>query len=143
MKNFQSFKTSPEFNTVRYNEGLQEELFVLPLLRAFFRDESIDLFEEGFNFDFYGAGKVIEFKSRKNSSRAYPDTAIGDKKIAAAQHVHGERGLNVYFVFKFTDGVFYWKYDPTITLRQYPINNITHYFIPRALLIPFDESGIV
>lgn len=133
MKNFQEFKTTKSFHTEQYERGLVEELMILPLLRTFFRDESIDLLEEGFTFDFYGKEKVIEFKSRTNSSRDYNDTAIGANKIRSADTLH-KKGLIVYFVFKFTDGVFYWKYDPTIALREYPINKINHYFIPRTLL---------
>lgn len=139
MKNFQDFKTDASFHTERYDQGLKEELLILPLLRTFFCDESIDLFQEGFTFDFYGKSKVIEFKARTNGSRDYYDTAIGANKIRSAAKLH-EKNLNVFFVFKFTDGVFYWKYDPMTTLRQFPINKIDHYFIPRTLLTSIDET---
>ena len=88
MKNFQDFKTDTSFHTERYEKGLKDELLVLPVLRTFFHDESIDMFEEGFTFDFYGTDKVIEFKARKNGSRDYYDTAIGANKIRAATRLH-------------------------------------------------------
>lgn len=140
MKNFQEFKAETSFHTERYTKGLKDELLVLPVLRTFFHDESMDLLEEGFTFDFYGKDKVIEFKTRTNGSRDYYDTAIGANKIRAATRLH-EKNLNVYFVFKFTDGIFYWKFDPRIALRQFPINKIDHYFIPRTFLLPIDETG--
>lgn len=139
MKTFQDFKTDASFHTERYQKGLQDEQLVLPLLRMCFQDESIELFEEGFVFDFYGKDKVIEFKARTNSSRDYYDTAIGANKIRSSKTLHG-KNLEVYFVFKFTDGVFFWKFDPTVALRQFPINKIDHYFIPRTLLTPIHET---
>lgn len=56
---------------------------------------------------------VVEVKKRNNTHDKYPTTMIGyNKYIKARQYI--TRGYNVYFVFDYTDGIYYYKYDNEI-----------------------------
>ena len=65
------------------------------------------------HFDFESADALVELKTRRVLSTAYPDYMINGCKLRAA----AASGKRAYFVYKFLDGTFYWEYDPTITLR--------------------------
>jgi hypothetical protein len=56
---------------------------------------------------------VIEVKKRYNTHNKYPTTMIGyNKYLKARQYI--TRGYSVYFVFEFTDGTYYYKYNNEI-----------------------------
>jgi hypothetical protein len=56
---------------------------------------------------------VVEVKKRNNNHDKYPTTMIGyNKYIKARQYI--TRGYNVYFVFDYMDGIYYYKYDNEI-----------------------------
>ena len=59
-------------------------------------------------FDFYNEEKNIffEVKSRRNNYNKYPTTIIGYNKMLEAINYK-----NVYFIFIFNDGDYYYKYD--------------------------------
>ena len=133
MKDFEAFKLHSCFNKKAYELGREEEVSILPVLHSWFKDNSIDFLPEGSTFDFQGENKYIEFKRRYCVSNYFSDTAIGHTKITKANVLHSQ-GHDVFFVFKFTDGVFSWKFDPNQPLRRGHINNILHYFIPRSCL---------
>jgi hypothetical protein len=57
-------------------------------------------------FDFSSNNSFVELKSRRGELNKYPDTMIGLNKIKKASRT----SLPVYFVFYFTDGLYYWKY---------------------------------
>ena len=77
------------------------------------------------HFDFESADALVELKTRRVLSTAYPDYMINGCKLRAAAawckaplDTEGiASGKKAYFVYKFLDGTFYWEYDPTITLR--------------------------
>jgi hypothetical protein len=58
-------------------------------------------------FDYIGDKCFIELKSRRNASTKYKDTMIGCNKLLFARNCAKE----VYFVFAFTDGLFYYKFS--------------------------------
>ena len=70
-------------------------------------------------------------KSRRVYRLTYKDTAIGVKKIETAL---ADKTRDYYFVFKFVNGLYYWKFDSSIQLRMGMLNNILHYFIPVNIL---------
>ena len=41
----------------------------------------------------------------------------------------GSNQFDYYYVFKYVNGLYYWKYDSKLFLRQGKINGIDHYFI--------------
>ena len=141
-KNFETFKQSPKFNKNQYALGVKEEEDQLNTLRQFFNDDTIIPLPDGSHFDFQGKNLLIELKSRRCKRTAFLDTAIGVPKISYAKQCQED----VYFVFKYTDGMYYWKYDKTIPLRLGAISTsgIPHWFIPITLLSPMivDETSL-
>ena len=92
-----SFKTS-------YAYGKKQEELILPKLRRFFKDDTIEQSENKFcKYDFYSktSQRKIEQKSRTNSYRAFPTTLIPENKL----------GADTTLVFRFTDGDYYIDYD--------------------------------
>ena len=61
-------------------------------------------------FDYISIDKKIfvELKSRNNTSYKYPSTMVGYNKIIRGKK-YMKMGYDVYFYFKFTDGLFYYK----------------------------------
>ena len=57
--------------------------------------------------DFYDDDNYYEIKSRRNKYNQYPTTMIGYNEILYAQ----KSIKDVYFIFSFTDGNYYYKYD--------------------------------
>ena len=133
IEQFNIFKKSPQFNKERYELGRVAELEVLDTLREYFGDGTIFPLPEGDQFDFTGKDKKIEFKSRSVNRLTYEDTAIGVQKINKSRSMEGIE--NHYYVFKYVNGLYYWKYDSTLFLRQGKINGINHFFIDVRKLI--------
>jgi hypothetical protein len=52
---------------------------------------------------------IVEVKERKNIINKYPTTMIGENKFIKAKD-YFDRGYKVLFVFKFTDGIYYYEY---------------------------------
>ena len=132
--NFHKFKKSVEFNSARYEYGVKEENKLLVPLQQFYNDDSIKPLPEGSKFDFMGEGIYIELKSRTCKKDTYESTCISVGKVEyAKQHCHESV---FYFVFNFTDGMYYWKYNQEQPLTYENIYNIPHYFIPISYLLP-------
>lgn len=94
--------------------GLGNELQTIDLLKQYFKDSELKKTEQQYcPYDFYSTSKRIELKTRKNSSTKYKTTMIGHNKIKPAHMYDGE----YYFVFKFTDGLFYIKYNKELFER--------------------------
>lgn len=64
-------------------------------------------------FDFADEPKTIfvELKTRRVSSRQYPTTLVGLNKVNYAKE---NPDRTYYFVFNFTDGIFYIQYNPEV-----------------------------
>ena len=133
LEQFNIFKKSPRFNKERYELGLIAEMEVLDTLREYFEDGTIFPLPEGDQFDFTGKDKKIEFKSRSVYRLTYEDTAIGIQKINKSRSMEGIE--DHFYVFKYVNGLYYWKYDSKLILRQGKINGINHYFIDVRELI--------
>jgi hypothetical protein len=107
----------PNFHNKDYIIGREEELNVLPILKDFFQDTDLLHSHDRYaSFDFYSPTKKIEFKRRYCKMNKYPDLMIGESKISKARL--DTSGTEYYFVFKFDDGIFYWKFDPNIYLMR-------------------------
>ena len=73
--------------------------------------------------DFEGPTSWAELKSRRCASDTYDTTIIGvGKGWEAVKHM--KRGKRVFFVFKFTDGLFYIRFRPKL-FDTYTIGDIT------------------
>lgn len=85
--------------------GEQQEAVVLPIIREYFKRD-IKCAESRFSpYDFYDEeGMTYELKSRSNRFSQYPTTMITADKV--------KEGRPVTFLFRFTDGVYFIRYDP-------------------------------
>ena len=92
-----------------YNFGKQNEIQLLKQLQGFFKDTTIESLDNYNAFDFKGEKKYIELKSRHNTYDKYETTMIGCNKLDQAR-VYDDLGYEIFFVFNFIDGIYYWKY---------------------------------
>lgn len=134
--NFNRFAKSVKFNSARYEYGVKQESKLIVPLQKFFKDESITPLPAGSKFDFKGRGKFIELKSRTCCKNQYDTTCIGVGKVHYASKHCDE--IDFYFVFQFTDGVWFWKYNREQALIGDTIYGIPHYFIPLIYLYPMN-----
>ena len=89
------------------NFELQKEIELLPMLKTYFNDETINRLGKNNVFDYIGNNKYIKLKSRSNNCNKYPTTMRGYNKIIKAPTLIED----VYFVFCFIDYLYYYKYD--------------------------------
>jgi len=88
--------------------GNMNEISVLEIIKKHFNDETIKKVEKKYSvFDFEGKNSRYELKSRRCESKTYLDTMVGVNKLESV-------GDNFIFLFKFTDGLFYIKYEKEI-----------------------------
>ena len=89
-------------------------------------------------FDYESNETLVELKNRRCHSYSFKDIMMNHSKIDLAK----KTTKNCYFVFKFIDGIYYWKYDANVELRT-DINGRTDrgmneqklfYYIPTNLL---------
>jgi hypothetical protein len=88
-----------------YNFGKQKEEELLTIIKTFFNDDIKQSVKRTEKFDFKGNKDYYELKSRNNDYLKYPTTMIQKSKIFCDDHV---------FLFNFTDGLYYIKYDKDI-----------------------------
>jgi hypothetical protein len=130
-----------------YQVGRQNELDVLPVLRAFFRDERLEHTEDRFAlFDFVSPTRTVEYRCRNCSVYYYNDVMMSAAKIEEAARCWDEK--DYIFVFRFTEGLYYWMFDPKVDLhlrfggrtdRGYDERQYV-YFIPSYLLQKLEIS---
>jgi hypothetical protein len=88
-------------------DGIKNEIEVMPILEKYFniKLKKTSLY---YSMDFISEdGTYYELKSRNNCYNKYETTMVGYNKIAYAN----KGNKSVYFVFKFTDGIYYYQYD--------------------------------
>lgn len=64
-------------------------------------------------YDYESNLALVELKNRRCFSYSFKDIMMNHSKIDLAEKTNKD----VYFVFKFIDGIYYWKYDKDIELR--------------------------
>ena len=134
-QSFENFKKSKAFNLENYNAGHAAEVALLRTLREFFADPELELSPEGHSFDYQSPTRLVELKTRTVRRLQYLDTAIGINKIRHARCSSKE----VVFVFRFTNGLFYWRFDRAVALREGPLLGVQHCFIDTKLLVRIEE----
>lgn len=87
--------------------GLDNELKLFKLLKETFDKDLVRTTGKYAIFDYRSELCDVELKTRKNNYDTYPDTMIGANKLEYAE----KTDKNVYFVFSFFDGNYYYKYD--------------------------------
>lgn len=126
-----------------YNFGKAAELESLPIIIKYFNDDSIYHTPQQFHpFDFIGTNEVFDIKTRRKTYNAYPTTLL------KSYHINKKpTNKDLIFLFKFTDGLYYIKYD-TELFKTFDNQNIVrgerngiidvkeiHIMIPINLLI--------
>ena len=92
-----------------YIVGRASEEKYLSCLQNAFKDETLSYTKCKTDiFDYIGDNKYVELKTRTFENTKYPDTMIGLNKIKYAQD---NSDKEFYFVFAFTNGLYYWKYN--------------------------------
>lgn len=114
----------------RYNIGKQSEEEVLPIIRRFFKDNSIQPTTlKTDRYDYKGLIKNYELKTRTNKYNQYPTTMIGDDKCE----------VDSVLLFKYTDGLYYIEYNKE-QFNKYELKKFTKYTIPKDYIyIPIKD----
>jgi len=89
------------------NYGVKKEIELLEIFRNKF-SKNLQLTNDYFVFDYECEECFVELKTRRNTKDKYPDTMVGKNKLDYAEHANKA----VYFCFEFTDGLYYWKFNP-------------------------------
>jgi hypothetical protein len=90
-----------------YAFGISNEDTVLEIITKYFNDGVITKAASPYSkYDFKGDKCYYELKSRNCSYNTYPTTIIPASKIM--------KDNKEYFLFSFTDGLYYIEYDETV-----------------------------
>lgn len=130
---FKVFRETQNFDSKNYKFGFESEQKLIEKLSSFFSDD-IEHLPEGDSYDFYSQKikSFFELKTRRCPKNQYIDTTISKRKI---DNIISNNDHDYYFIFKFTDGLFYWKYDKAVFLREFYIHGVNHVFIPMNTLL--------
>jgi len=114
----------------RYNIGKQSEEKILPIIRRFFKDKSIEPTKlKTDRYDYKGLTKNYELKTRTNKYNQYSTTMIGFDKCE----------INSILLFKYTDGLYYIEYNKE-QFDKYELKKFTKYTIPKDYIyIPIKD----
>ena len=123
-------------NQEEYAFGSAQEEQLKPFLEQYFGKE-LEHTDKWDPFDFVGPNIKVELKSRRNTYSKYPTTIVGIYKINKIRECDGEH----YFVFNFTDGIYFWRYNwddmsrfKTIDIKRHDRNKAHKY-----LSIPIEQ----
>lgn len=89
-----------------YQRGIQSENKIKTTLESFF-NSPLTKTAQYHPMDYQTNSTYIEIKTRTNASTTYPTTMLPYSKIDFAK----ASPSNTYFVFVFTDGIFYIQYN--------------------------------
>jgi hypothetical protein len=100
---------SKEIRIADIKFGSSQEKSLLPVINSYFglNLKSLKRYDV---FDFADENTLVELKSRRTPKAQFPTTIVGKNKLDYAE----QSGKVVYFIFSFSDGLFYWKYDSTL-----------------------------
>ena len=103
--------------------GIQNEILCHHMIEDITGESMLKLPNTFAVIDFEGPSSWAELKSRRCASDTYDTTIIGvGKGWEAVKHM--KRGKRVFFVFKFTDGLFYIRFIPKL-FDTYTLGEIT------------------
>lgn len=87
--------------------GITAEQQILPRLNNFFQDTAVPYEEVYSTADFHSCKNVYELKSRRIKHDTYSTAIIGCNKAVLKP---ADKGKDLYFVFNYTDGLYYIRY---------------------------------
>lgn len=89
------------------NFGLDNEIKAEDYIKTYFKQNTLTKTSKFNKFDFVGDTALFEVKTRRIMYNKFKTTMIGYTKILHAQ----KQSLDVYFIFQFLDGNYYYKYS--------------------------------
>jgi hypothetical protein len=93
-----------------YKNGVNIETNLFPIIQSYFHTSSLEKLSVYHPFDFKSSTCYFEIKSRRTKLNDYENTIIGLNKIQFAE-TNYKVGLKFYFIFHFSDGIYYYKYE--------------------------------
>lgn len=112
---------------------------------------SLNQYKDKFStFDYYNTDRktICELKSRRNDDTKYKTQLIGKNKIDKAILRHNEK-YDIYFFFKLTNGVYVWKFDPSVELKPVVSGNYARgdkssdlFLIPNDILTKIEKIEV-
>ena len=98
--------------------GNINEKDVLPRINRFFKDTAV-AFEEMYSTqDYHSHQNIYELKSRRIKHDTYKTAIIGVNKAILKP---ADKGKTLYFLFLYTDGLYYIQYYSIITLSKHSL----------------------
>lgn len=89
------------------NFGLDNEIKAEDYIKTYFKQNTLTKTSKFNKFDFVGDTALFEVKTRRIMYNKFKTTMIGHTKILHAE----KQSLDVYFIFQFLDGNYYYKYS--------------------------------
>lgn len=118
----------------RYEFGKSSEEEILPIIKEFFKDNTIEpTINKLDRYDYKSKSKNFELKTRTNKYNDYPTTMIGLDKCE----------INSILLFKYTDGIYYIEYNEE-QFKKYQIKKFTKYVQKKDYIyIPISDLKII
>jgi hypothetical protein len=123
---------------MNYFKALENEIRIKPILEKFFNIE-LTHNERYSIFDFCNENNYIELKCRNCYSTKYSDLMMNlNKWQEGFKFMNFNK--NVYYVFEFIDGLYYYKQDfnDNFDIREY--KNIKYIYIPKDKLLKINNN---
>mgnify|MGYP003114581924 FL=1 len=115
-----------------YNKALENEIKLKPIIEKYFNLELIHT-ERYDIFDFYDDNNYFELKCRNCNSNKYNDLMMNvNKWNKGIDYINFNK--NVYYVFEFYDGLFYYKQDINDDFRMNKYLGKYYIYIPNEKL---------
>ena len=115
-----------------YNKALENEIKLKPIIEKYFNLELIHT-ERYDIFDFYYDNNYFELKCRNCNSNKYNDLMMNvNKWNKGIDYINFNK--NVYYVFEFYDGLFYYKQDINDDFRMNKYLGKYYIYIPNEKL---------
>jgi hypothetical protein len=90
-----------------YNKGLEAQKKLLPILRDFFKDDSIEETQDKFcPYDYIGLNKKLELKTRFIKHNQYKTAMLDSNKLSNITE-----GTKYYIIYNYQDGIYYIEYN--------------------------------
>jgi hypothetical protein len=89
--------------------GKLNEDYIKDVISDYFKIPKLSKTDAYHPMDFYFDDTYFEVKSRNNNYNTYPTTMIGYNKI---EWIKKQNINDAYFIFVFTDGDYFYKYNP-------------------------------
>ena len=90
------------------NFGKTSEIELFDKLKEKFGNDLVHSTDKYSRYDYYSDNCIVELKTRRVYKNTYSTTMIGLNKF---DECLSNNEKDYYFVFKFYDGTYYWKFD--------------------------------